>query len=75
MYKVIVSHTMAKKKVTFLIDGSNGRITSNQKETLKPPTKVLRDKIAELYIIFKHHVEKFFNFLKQQQEILRRLIG
>ena len=30
MYKVCVSHIKTKKKATFLIDGSNGKIQSNQ---------------------------------------------
>lgn len=68
MYKVSVSHNMTKKKVTFLVDGSTGRITSKQKDTLKPLTKVLRDKMVEPYSIFKHHVEKFFNFIKMKMQ-------
>jgi hypothetical protein len=65
MYKVIVSHTKTQKKATFLIDGGNGKITFNQKEKLKPPTKVLKETGLELYTILKKYAKKSYNFLKK----------
>ena len=61
MYKVCVSNIKTKKKATFLIDGSNGKIQSNQTRKLKPSTKALKDITTEAYAILKIETEKINN--------------
>ena len=58
-----------KKKVTFLIDGGNGKITLNQKEEPNPPIKVLKEIVSELYTISKDKAEKIYDFLKKTLKI------
>ena len=61
MYKVCVSHIKSKKKATFLIDGSNGKIKSNQTRKMKPSTKALEEITAKAYAILKIEIEKINN--------------
>lgn len=61
MYKVCVSNIKTKKKVTFLIDGSNGKIKSNQIRKLKLSTKALKEIAAEAYMLLKKETENINN--------------
>lgn len=57
MYKVCVNHIKTKKKLTFLIDGSNGKIKLNQIRKLKPSTKALKEIATEVYALMKKKTE------------------
>jgi hypothetical protein len=65
MYKVSVSHIETKNKATFLIDGSNGKITSKQKRKMKPSPDDLKELTAEAYTILKNKTEQINSFLKK----------
>jgi hypothetical protein len=69
MYKVSASHTKTQRKVTFLIDGGNGRITVNQKEEPNTPIKVLKDIASEIYTISKEKAQKIYDILKKTLKI------
>jgi hypothetical protein len=65
MYKVCVSHIKTKKKATFLIDGSNGKIQLNQTKKLKPSLKALKEIIAEAYVILKSETKIINNKFRE----------
>ena len=58
MYKVSVSHIESKKKATFLIDGSTGKIISKQKRKLKPSKDDFKEISVEANVILKNQTEK-----------------
>ena len=64
MYKVSVSHIKTKKKVTFLIDGSNGEIKLNKIKKLSPPTIAIKKMTTEAYSILKKETAKINNRLR-----------
>lgn len=68
MYKVSVSHIKTKKKVTFFIDGSNGKISSSHLRNLKPSTKVLKETSTEIHIKLINGKEKINDVLKKIRE-------
>lgn len=66
MYKVIATHNKTQKKVTFQIDGVNGKIVSNQKEKLNLPTKEdIKEIGLTLYFTLKSKAKKIYNSLKK----------
>jgi hypothetical protein len=69
MYKVRTSHTKTQKKVTFLIDGGNGKITLNQKEEPNTSIKVPKDIVSEVYTMSKDKAQKIYDILKKNLKI------
>jgi hypothetical protein len=65
MYKVSVSHIITKKKGTFFVDGSNGKIKLNQIRKLPPSTKDIKKMPAETYALLKKETEKINTVLKK----------
>ncbi len=69
MYKVTVSNNKTQNKVTFHIDGGNGKITINQKEEPNTSIKVLKDIVSEIYTISKDKAQKIYDGLKKTSKI------
>ena len=66
MYKITVTHIKTQKKVTFLIDGVNGKISSGQKEKLTLATKEgIHELGSKMVYILKNQSEKVYNFVKK----------
>ncbi|MEJ2280565.1 MAG: hypothetical protein P8X97_01385 [Candidatus Bathyarchaeota archaeon] len=66
MYKVTATHIKKQKKVTFQIDGVNGKISSDQNEKLTLATKEGLSEIgSKIFSILKNQSKKVYNFVKK----------
>ena len=71
MYKVTATHIKTQKKVTFQIDGVNGKIFSSSKERLVLPIKEDIKKIgSKLFHISRSKTNEAFNYLKKTEKRL-----
>ena len=66
MYKVTATHIKKQKKITFQIDGVNGKISSDQNEKLTLATKEGLSEIgSKIFSILKNQSKKVYNFVKK----------
>jgi hypothetical protein len=71
MYKITATHIKTQKRVNFLIDGVNGKISSKQKEEI---TFLTKEGIGELgskiFTGLKKQSDKAYNFVKKTGKLL-----
>lgn len=66
MYKITATHIKTQKKVTFKIDGVNGKISSDNKEKLMLTTKEeIKEVGSKMFSILKAQSEKVYNFIRK----------
>ena len=69
MYKITATHIKTQKKVTFQIDGVNGKIISQRKEKIYPQVKKdLKDIGLKIYSKSKTKTHQLLNYLKKSQK-------
>lgn len=68
MYKITTTHTKTQKKVTFQIDGVNGKIVSKQKEKINLQTKNLKELGSKIIYSLKNKTQQLINYLKKSEK-------
>ena len=66
MYRVTATHTQTQKKVTFVIDGVNGKISSENKEkTSGGPTEGFKEIGLNIGSTIKNQTQKVYSLIKK----------
>ena len=71
MYRVTATHTKTQKKVTFVIDGVNGKVSSeNTKKTLGLKIEGVKEIGSNIFSTIKKQTEKVYTLIKKNSKLL-----